>query len=82
MRITISAPKESGKGRFNLNLAFPLALVGWRFIWKHLPQESRQYAVIAPQMAKALCEYKRENGSWNLVEVQTADGEAKVLIRV
>ena len=82
MRIQISAPKDSGNGRFNLNFAFPLALLRWRFVWKHLPEGSRQYAVIAPQMMRALRQYKKENGSWNLVEVQTADKETRVLIRV
>ncbi len=82
MRINVIAPREDGRKDFHLNLPVPLFMAGWSFIWKHLPKESRQYADIAPQLVKALRQYKRENGSWNLVEVHTADGRTRVTIRV
>ena len=82
MRICINAPKGDGEGRFRLYLPIPLWMARFSFIWKHLPEPSRQYAAIAPELVKALRQYKRENGSWNLVEVHTADGEANVVIRV
>ena len=81
MRISIDAPKENN-GRFRLNLPVPLWICRFGFIWKHLPKESQQFAPIASEVVKALKDYKKENGSWNLVEVQTADNETQVLVRV
>ena len=81
MRIRISAPKDNGK-RFHLYLPVPLFVARWGFIWKHLPEPSRQYAPVASKVVSALKEYKRQNGSWNLVEVQTADGSTTVEIKV
>ena len=42
----------------------------------------REDKPIAADLVKAMKEFKRENGSWNLVEVDTADGSTHVLIRV
>ena len=81
MRINVVAPRENGK-TFRLHLPVPLFMAGWSFIWKHLPPESRQYAQIAPDLVRAMRQYKRQNGSWNLVEVETADKRTKVFIRV
>ena len=81
MRINVVAPRENGKV-FRLRLPVPLFLASWSFIWKHLPPESIQFADVAPQLVKALRQYKRTYGSWNLVEVETADNRTKVVIRV
>ena len=83
MRITINAPREDKPGRrFRLYLPVPLSLLGWRFIWKHLPEQSRMYAPIASDLVRALKEYRRKYGSWNLVEVHTADDDTHVRIRI
>ncbi len=81
MRIKVVTPRENGKV-FRLRLPVPLFLAGWSFIWKHLPPQSRQYAAIAPQLVRAMRQYKRTYGSWNLVEVETADKSTNVVIRV
>ena len=82
MKIRIRAPRENGKGNFRLFLPVPLGLAKCRFIWKHLPQEQRFWADIAPHVVEALKQYKRENGSWNLVEVHSADDGTDVVIRI
>lgn len=82
MRIRIIAPREDKPGNFRLNLPVPLWVARLRFIWKFLPEESRKYEPIAADLVKAMKKFKRENGSWNLVEVDTADGSTHVLIRV
>ena len=82
MRISICAPKEGKPGKFRLFLPVPLWVARFRFVWKHLPEESRQYAVIAPELVKAMRKYKRENGSWDLVAVDTADGQTHIRIRI
>ena len=82
MRRSICAPKEDKPGNFRLNLPVPLWAARFRFIWKFLPEESRKYEPIAMDLVRALRTYKRENGSWNLVEVDTADGSTHVRIRV
>ena len=40
------------------------------------------YAPIASELVKALKEYRRRYGSWNLVEVHTADDDTHVTIRI
>ncbi len=80
MTIKINAPKDDGEKRIKLFLPVPLGLLNIRFIWKYLPPEQRQYQAIARDIVKALKEFKKENGPWNLVEVDAED--AKVLIRI
>ena len=82
MRIRICAPRENKPGNFRLNLPVPLWIARFSFIWKHLPAESRKFEPIAAELVKALKDFKRENGSWNLVEVDKADGSTHVMIRV
>lgn len=82
MRIRICAPRENGKGNFRLLLPVPLGIAKWNFIWKHVPEEQRIYAGMASQLVKALKQYKRENGSWNLVEVHRAEDNTHVTIRI
>ena len=82
MRIRVVAPgKDEGK-QFRLFLPVPLGIARWRFIWRFLPQETRQFAPFAAELVRALKQYKRENGSWNLVEVNRADGKTRVEIRI
>lgn len=81
MRISVVAPREDSDKRFRLFLPVPLWIARWRFIWKFLPEPSRQYEPVAKELVRALKQYKRENGSWDLVEVNTTDG-TRVRIRV
>ncbi len=80
MTIRINAPKDDGEKRIKLFFPVPLALLNIPFIWRFLPAEQRQYQGIAGDIVKALKEFRRENGPWNLVEVDSED--AKVLIRI
>ena len=81
MRISVVAPREDSDKCFRLFLPVPLGIAGWSFIWRFLPEQSRMYAPIAKELVRALRQYKRENGSWNLVEVNTTDG-TQISIRV
>lgn len=82
MRISIRAPRENGKGTFRLFLPVPLWIARCGFIWKYLPEEQRYWAGMARELVRALKEYKRQNGSWNLVEVQRAEDNTHVTIRI
>jgi len=82
MRIRICAPRENGKGNFRLFLPVPLGIAKWRFIWNHLPAEQRIWADLAPALVDAIRQYKRENGSWDLVEVHCPKDNTHVTIRV
>lgn len=81
MRIKVVAPREDSGKSFRLFLPVPLGIASWSFIWRFLPEQSRIYAPIAKDLVRALRQYKRENGSWNLVEVNTTDG-TRINIRV
>lgn len=81
MRISVVAPREDSDKCFRLFLPVPLGIAGWSFIWRFLPEQSRMYTPIAKELVRALRQYKRENGSWNLVEVNTTDG-TRISIRV
>lgn len=82
MRIRVIAPREDTDKQFRLFLPVPIGIVRWRFIWRFLPEEARRYAPVAAELVRALKQYKRENGSWNLVEVNRADGKTRVEIKV
>ena len=82
MRIRVIAPREDPEKQFRLFLPVPLGIARWRLIWRFLPEEARLYAPVAAELVRALKQYKRENGSWNLVEVNTADGNTRVEIKV
>ena len=82
MRIRVVAPRENTDKTFRLFLPVPLGIARWRFIWRFLPEGARLYAPVADKLVRALKQYKRENGSWNLVEVNTADGKTRVEIKV
>jgi len=79
MIVKINAPRDNGK-RIRLFFPVPLWLARMKFIWKFVPPEGRQYAEMAPEMIRALQDYKRMYGPWNLVEVDSKD--AHVLIRI
>ncbi len=81
MRISINVPKEDSDGRFRMFLPIPLGLLKMKFLWRHMPPEEQKYAAIAGELVKALRQYKRENGPWDLVEVHSHDG-GDVRIRV
>ncbi|MBR2281373.1 MAG: hypothetical protein IJ863_01985 [Spirochaetales bacterium] len=81
MRIRINEPKENGSRRFRLNLPVPLGLLNLPLTWRFLPPEQKQYQPIAKALVKALKEYRKENGSWNLVEVHTHDNQ-DIIIRI
>ncbi len=80
IKVNVKRDDESGK-RVRLSLPVPLSILKWRFIWRYVPEESRKYAQMAPQLADALQRYKKEYGSWDLVDVLTHDGDV-VKIRV
>lgn len=80
MTIRVDTPKENGNGRFRLFLPVPLGLLSTRFALNFIPREYRQYSGAAHALVRALKEYKRLNGSWNLVEVES--GDTHVLIRI
>ena len=82
MRVSIRAPRENRKGYFRLNLWVPLGIAGWRFIWRFVPEEAKPYTAITAEVVRALKEFKRENGPWNLVEVDSPDNNTHVVIRV
>ena len=82
MRIRVIAPREDTDKQFRLFLPVPLGIARWRFIWRFLPEEARRYAPVAAELVRALKQYKREHGSWNLVEVNRADGKTRVEIKV
>ncbi len=82
MRIRVIAPREDTGKTFRLFLPVPLGIARWRFIWRFLPQEARQFAPFAAELVRALKQYKREHGSWNLVEVNRADGRTRVEIKI
>jgi hypothetical protein len=82
MRIRVIAPREDPEKQFRLFLPVPLGIARWRFIWRFLPEEARLYAPVAAELVRALKQYKREYGSWNLVEVKTADGKTHVEIKI
>lgn len=79
MRISIDAPRDNDK-RFRLFLPVPLWIARLRFIWRFLPEESRQYAPVAAELVRVLKMYKRENGSWNLIEVDSRDTHMEIRI--
>ena len=81
MTIKINAKKDEGEGRIKLHFPVPLVLLNLGFVWNHLPPEQKQYKPIAKELVRALKEYKRQNGSWDLVNVQTAEGD-EVRIRI
>ena len=82
MRIRVVASREEAGRQFRLCLPVPLGIARWRFIWRFLPEEAGRYAPAAAKLVRALKQYKRENGSWNLVEVNAADGNTRVEIKV
>ena len=82
MRITINAPRESGKGRFRLALALPLGIAKWKFIWRHLPEEARKYEDVASKSVQVLKDYRRQYGHWDLVDVYQQDDGTRVRIRI
>ncbi len=82
MRIRVIAPREDTGKTFRFYLPVPLGIARWRFIWRFLPEEARRYAPVAAELVRALKQYKREHGSWNLVEVNRADGKTRVEIRI
>ena len=81
MTIKINAKKDEGEGRIKLHFPVPLVLLNLGFVWNHLPPEQKKYKPIAKELVRALKEYKRQNGSWDLVNVQTAEGD-EVRIRI
>ena len=81
MRISVVAPRDESQKNFRLFLPVPLWIARWHFIWRFLPEESQKYAPIAKDLVRAMREYKRANGSWNLIEVDSTDG-TRVRIRV
>ena len=81
MIIKVNAPKEEKEGRIHFTIPVPLSLLQLKFIWRFLPEEQRIYQSMATELVKALKQYKRENGSWILVEVHSHD-DANVLIRI
>ena len=82
MRIRVIAPREDPEKQFRLCRPGPLGIARWRVIWRFLPEEARLYAPVAAELVRALKQYKREYGSWNLVEVKTADGKTHVEIKI
>ncbi len=81
MTIKIDSRKDEGEGRFRLFLPVPLGLLNIPFVWRFLPPEQKQYQTIAGEIVKALRDFKKKNGSWDLVDVHSADGDV-VVIRV
>lgn len=66
---------EESKGR-NIFFPVPLFVFKWRFVREQLSKELEGFETVVPLLIDALREYKRKNGHWTLVEVDTADGES------
>jgi len=81
MTIKINVPKEEGEGRMRFTLPVPLGLLNIPFIWRFLPPEQQKYQSMARELVKALKQFKKQNGSWNLVEVDSKE-EGLVRIRI
>ena len=79
MRICIDAPRDNNK-RFRLFLPVPLWFARLRFIWRFLPEDIRMYEPAAKEIIRILKEYRRQNGSWNLVEVDSQDTHIRIRI--
>ena len=79
MRISIDAPKDDNK-RFRLFLPVPLWFARFRFIWRILPEDIRMYEPAATEIIRILKEYKRQNGPWDLVEVDSKDTHIRIRI--
>lgn len=60
---------------------FPVSAVKWRFIWRYTGAEYKKYYKISKDIYKALKKYVRENGHFDLVDVDSNDGD-RVKIRI
>lgn len=72
-----------------IKLSLPTSLLKWNVIWKFIirntdPDEREeliQYRQIVSECLEVLRQYVRENGHFNLVEVENEDGDY-VLVRL
>lgn len=79
MRICIDAPRDNNK-RFRLFLPVPLWFARFSFIWRIIPEDIRMYEPAAKEIIRILKEYRRQNGPWNLVEVDSKDTHIRIRI--
>lgn len=68
-------------------IAVPTSALGWRWIWRTVNRHSKPDAApaiseeTAHKLAKAIKKYVRQNGHFDLVNIQSADGD-RVRIRI
>lgn len=76
MKIKVNAQNH----RFSL--WFPLSAIKWRFIWKNIDQENKEidYRKMTSKVYKELKKWKKENGSFTLVDVESKDAIVKITI--
>lgn len=68
-------------------LAVPTSAIGWRWIWRMANKRAKPENTpaiseeTAQKLAKAVKKYVRENGHFDLVNIESADGD-RVRIRI
>lgn len=82
MRISM----KSGEQKLPIHIIIPTSVVGWRWVWRLVNHASSNYISLptgdgARELAAFLKQYVRENGHFDLVNIQSANGD-RILIRI
>lgn len=68
-------------------LAVPTSAIGWRWVWRMANRNAKPEKMpmiseeTAQKLAKVIKKYVRQNGHFDLVNIQSADGD-RVRIRI
>lgn len=82
MIIKFAIPSDSHKDRIiKFSIPIPITLAGSKLLWKLVPKRIRKFAPCVKDAVKALKQFRRHNGRWNIIDVYSPDG-SHVVIRV